>query len=316
MTEAVRCGRCGARYGAQRAKCPKCGGSVPRPIQAASAPRVGRGTAAVAGGVAAFAVLVGALWYWGLRQPNLIDTEPSGASPLGAALLRPSDRQAVVPPPGSASVPAVTPFRESAAEGRQAYAEGNLEEALARFRERIAQSPSDAESLSNAGQVLVRLGRPAEAQPLLAKAVALDPDRWAYRFNLARVFGLLGDWVRAAQEYQEAARVFPDDYATLFNLGQALHRAGQEEAAVAEYRRAVELNPGDATFHLALGISLEKLGRSADAVAAYRRFLEIDPSAREAPAVTARVSQLLTASPPAVPQTPPPPVPQTPPPPR
>ena len=53
----------------------------------------------------------------------------------------------------------------------------------------------------------------------------LDPSRWAYRFNLARAEGLMGEWDKAALDYAEASKLFPNDYATLFNLGQALRLA-------------------------------------------------------------------------------------------
>jgi len=244
------------------------------------------------GAVALTFVLTTAALIWAV-QPGELVTVPvdQGTGPL-AALVR-ADSPAPVTPD---RVPAVMPFVESDVEGRQAYQRGEFDAALARFEDEISRHPTDASSHSNAGQVLIRMGRPAEALPYLAKAVALDPERWTYRFNLGRGHGAVGDWGLAAAEYQEAARLFPGDHATVFNLAQALHRAGREDDAVARYREAIELKPDDASFHLALGISEEKRGVVAEAITAYRKFLEMDPEAKEAQGVKARIERLEKAA--------------------
>ncbi len=184
--------------------------------------------------------------------------------------------------------------------GKVAFHDGDYQAAYDRYRDAVARNPNDAESLSNCGQALVRLGRPAEAIPLFERAIELNPQRWAYHFNLAHTSGLLGQWDRAVQEYQAALEQFPDDYVTEFNLGMALHKRGDEAAAVEHYRRAIEITPDDAQTYLALGMSSERLGRTADAVAAYRRFVEMSPAAPEAPKVRARI-EMLAAAPPAPP---------------
>jgi tetratricopeptide (TPR) repeat protein len=233
-------------------------------------------------------------WWWA-RQFDLPTRVAAGpAATVGVNPLRvitagrsPSGR-----PTGSTALAPVMPFLESSAAGRAAYAEGNLDGALEQFKATLEEHPDNTEALNNAGQVLVRLGRPSEALPLLSRAAALDPTRWQFRFNLARVQGLLGDWNRAAAEYAEASRLFPGDYATTFNLAQALHRAGREEEAVTIYREAINLQPDDASFHLALGISEEKLGHHAEAAGAYRRFAELEPDNAKTPAVLERAKKL------------------------
>ena len=41
-----------------------------------------------------------------------------------------------------------------------------------------------------------------------AAAVASMPDKWAFRFNLARARSLTGDWAGAADDYKRAAQLF------------------------------------------------------------------------------------------------------------
>lgn len=319
---AVRCGRCGIFYHQRYEKCPRCRGRDPRPLSEAGATRLGmrapqtrgrrpaaRGRAqqpaggrlaprAIAATGAVFILLL-AGWTWPSPSSEPDPVTQSGGGPLAALLRTKQPRRAVV----RDRVPGELPFIEPEAIGKLAYAQGDLEGALEHFTAEIGRRPSDAEPHSNAGQVLIRMGRPFEALPFLEKAVALDETRWAYRFNLARCRGLLGEWNRAVEDYQAADVLFPNDYATLFNLGQALHRAGREEEAVRRYREAIELNPGDPTFLLALGISEDQLGRHAEAAAAYRQFLEASPGAKEASGVRLRAEKLeattVAAAPPA-----------------
>lgn len=312
MSGAVKCGRCGIRYHSRYQKCPRCRARDPRPIEAAAQPRhaapdpqgrrrprrqadagsSGRpATRASLASVAAAGILLLTGWVWGPGfSASVASTPTAAASPL-AALMKASQPRRTAP--RVERVPAELPFIDAAPAGTLAYSRGELEQALEMFERQILDRPSDAESHSNAAQVLIRLGRPLDALPLLERAVSLDEGRWAYRFNLARCRGLLGDWNGAAVDYREAARLFPGDYATLFNLAQALHRAGQDDAAVGHYREAIAVRPEDATFHLALGTSEERLGHAAQAAAAYRRFLELTPGADEAAAVQARAERLV-----------------------
>jgi Flp pilus assembly protein TadD len=232
---------------------------------------------------------------WAVQPDDLepaLTPAPAAAPSVARGPLAALVQRDAAPPLVPDRVPGVLPFFEPALEGRLAYSRGEYDDALRRFKDEIDRQPSDPSAHSNAGQVLIRLGRPVEALPYLEKAAALDPGRWTYRFNLARGHAQLGQWELAAAQYEEAARLFPEDHATAFNLAQALHRAGREDEAVTQYRRAMALKPDDATFHLALGISEEKRGERVEAVAAYRKFLEMSPEAKEAEGVRARVERL------------------------
>ncbi|HSK08579.1 MAG TPA: tetratricopeptide repeat protein [Vicinamibacterales bacterium] len=245
--------------------------------------------------VAASAVillLTGTVWGPPSSQNASASPPPASSGALAALVRAGQPRNVAV----VRQVPRELPFLDPATEGRVAYSGGELEQALRKFEEQIASLPSDAASHSNAGQILVRLGRPADALPFLQKAVALDENRWAYRFNLARCQALIGNWQQAAAEYQAADGLFPNDYATLFNLAQALHRAGQEEAAVERYRQAIAQKADDPSFYLALGTSEERLDHAAEAAAAYRQFLALSPDATEAPAVRERADSLEAAA--------------------
>jgi tetratricopeptide (TPR) repeat protein len=211
-------------------------------------------------------------------------------APLQLAVASPLEVQSENP----AAPPADTTrsFLDDGSAGAAAYATGDFEAALKKYQDAIVRNPDDAEAESNLGQVLVRLGHPAEALPHFDRAIALIQGRWAYHFNRARALKLLGRLDESIASYRTVQQLLPDDYATIFNIGQILHQKGDEAAAVQEYLKAITLNPDDGTFRLALGISLERLQKRAEAAAAYGEYLRLSPQSPDAEKVKARIAQL------------------------
>jgi tetratricopeptide (TPR) repeat protein len=286
MRQAVICAACGSKIRAERGKCPRCGAALvaPDPAAAAAASKRLRN---IAGGLgAAFLVVAAVLW---------IRSEPAPRTPASVRTDDPLAARRAAPKP--AATPGAAPvaeraFLDPAASGSLAYAGGDFEAALAQYQAAIARNPEDAESFSNLGQVLVKLNRPAEAIPHLQRAAEILPSRWAYQFNLARAYGLLGQWEPAVAGYRRAQTLFPNDYATAFNLGQALHKQGDEVGAVEAYQQAIAIEPNDPSFRMALGISYERLQKRTEAAAAYSEALRLSPDAPDADTVRARIAQL------------------------
>jgi tetratricopeptide (TPR) repeat protein len=236
------------------------------------------------------AIAAGSVWV-GAGGSDPQTSTHAGSRPDPLAIRRAQPREAIVDS-REAPEPAGPAHMDPQSEGSAAYSDGNYDTAVERYQAAITKNPDDAEALSNLGQVLVRLGKAEEAIPYFDRAIALIPQRWAYRFNRARALGILGRTEEAVAGYRDAQQLFPNDYATLFNLGLALHRLGDEAGAVEAYKKAIELDPNDATFRLALGTSLERLQRPRDAVAAYDEYLRLAPAAPDADSVRARIAQL------------------------
>jgi hypothetical protein len=89
---------------------------------------------------------------------------------------------------------------------------GRLTDALDCFRQILARTPGDFETLSNLGAVLARLGRIDEAIPCFQRALA-----------------------EAATAYQRALALRPDDADVHFHLGQTLLAAGDFTRGWPEY---------------------------------------------------------------------------------
>ncbi len=291
MAAAATCQNCGAKVRGDRNRCPRCRAylAAPDPAHPAVASRRLARAAAVVVGL--FALTIAGLW---LTSDSA--AVPRAAGPVPDSLAARGSAARVPAPADVAPTVADRPFLDPAGSGSLAYASGDYNNSLAHYLEAVRKNPDDAESLSNLGQVLVRLNRTAESIPYFERAVAILPGRWAYHFNLARALGLLNRHEGAVAGYRRAQELFPDDYVTTFNLALALHRKGDEAAAVEQYHRAIVLQPEDASFHKALGISLEQLQKGSEAAAAYGEYLRLSPSAPDADKVRARIAQLQAGS--------------------
>jgi len=241
--------------------------------------------------VGMFVLLLAGLWLRRGAAPVA-----SSARPVTAAVRPRATGAQAAQPVETRQVGRDRPFLDAADEGALAYEAGDLASALAKYQAAIERNPQDTDSLSNLGQVLVKMNRPADAIPYLSKAVGLAPDRWAYQFNLARALGLVGRLDESIQGYRVAQLLFPNDYVTTFNLALALHKQGDEAAAVEQYQKAITLQPDDASFRKALAMSYERLQKSAEAAAAYQEYLRLSPAAPDADNVRVRIAELTGAA--------------------
>ncbi len=286
MAETTLCSNCGAKFAIARDRCPKCRTHVVKVDVAAEAARSKR--MAIGSGIVLAVVALAVAWL-SFSTGTTTEARVTGtpADPLAAR------RQAAAPPPVEAPAPETQrPFMDPSASASVAYAAGDNAGAIEKFEAAVARNPQDAESFSNLGQVLVRMGRTEEAIPHFERACSLNPDRWTYRFNLGRALALLHRWDESVASYRRAQQLYPEDYVTTFNLALTLHKKGDDAAAVPEYQKAVALNPEDASFRMALAISLEALQKKQDAAAAYADYLRLAPTAPDADKVKARIALL------------------------
>ena len=289
MAHAVICPSCGAKYKANRDRCPRCRTRAVV-VDPAAVAAYSRRLKMLGAGLTVVALTgIAGVWVLAPKATSPIVTR-SAVDPLAAR------RPAVEAPKPKAPAKKERPYTDASGFGYESYQAGDFESALKHYQDAVARNPKDAESLSNLGQVLVRLGRPVDALPYFDRAVELNPDRWAYVFNRARAAALLERWTEAIDGYHRAQQLFPGDYATTYNLALTLHKSGNEEAAVVEYQKAIELSPEDGLFRRALAMSLERLNRRSDAAAAYAEYLRLTPNAPDADKVRERIALLTQGS--------------------
>lgn len=147
------------------------------------------------------------------------------------------------------------PFLDRLAERYAAAAQA--ERAVATFEAALRADPGDATAHQRAGVLLLELGRPAQAEPHLARAVQLDPDR-------ARAWEGLGALALDRREYPRA---------------EAAHRA------------LLRLEPANVSAWLRLAAALARQGKWADARDALDTARSIDPRTPVDPELRAYVER-------------------------
>ena len=195
--------------------------------------------------------------------------------------------------------------------------------AASAFGDVVREAPQDAHAWSNYGVALTHLGRAAEAELALSKAVALAPANGEAWFHLGIARALREEWGDAATAYRRAVALEPNDMVAWHRLGVALAEAGEEPAAAVAFERALVLSRDrpaaaphgtsaearaddhseeageregarEAKSWLDLALSLLSLGDEDEAVAAYERAFTLDPE-RASHSLFRPMLRLLTA---------------------
>ncbi len=161
---------------------------------------------------------------------------------------------------------------------------GNLDEAIADFRQILGRVPDHAAAhaaLARACQLkFMNQSKDRmwldQALPLAERAVALDGYLASARVTLGLVYTSLGRLDDAAREIETAIQLEPGNADAQYALG-TLHEARTELGlAEAAFQRAVALRP-DRQFYDALGALYLRTGRLAQAIAAFQSSIRLAP---------------------------------------
>jgi tetratricopeptide (TPR) repeat protein len=141
----------------------------------------------------------------------------------------------------------------------------------------------------NIGAELIRVGRPAEAIPVLQEAVGIAPGDPRAHYDLGVAFERTGDRERSLAEFRDAVRLKPDFVeanaalgSAHLNYGVALWKVGQRDAAIVQYRDALQIRPDDAAAHNNLAAALQQTGQGPEAIPHYEAALRLKPDYAEA----------------------------------
>jgi tetratricopeptide (TPR) repeat protein len=153
---------------------------------------------------------------------------------------------------------------------------GQLNEAIANYREALEIKPDVAQVQSNLGNALLKEGNVEEAIVHLQKALQIDPE-YAEAYNhMGSALMKKGQAGEAIRYYQKAVQLNTNYAEAYNNLGVAFLRNGQVDQAMAHYKKAVAINPGSAEMQYNLGNALAREGNWADAIACYQAALSAE----------------------------------------
>jgi len=162
--------------------------------------------------------------------------------------------------------------------GMVSYEKNEMPEAAAAFARAVAQDPGDRVAMQMQGVVMFRLGKPAEAIPLLEKAHAsgaianADPN-----YVLALCYIATGRYDDARHAFAAQYEFEPDSAAAWLLTARMLFRQEQTAPAEADARKALQLEPQIPFAHQMLGEIALARGDLQGAIAELEKERELNP---------------------------------------
>jgi len=159
---------------------------------------------------------------------------------------------------------------------------GDLQRAIALYRQAVAIAPGDRDARYNLAVTLQEAGRHDEATEALTAAIRLDPRRPEAHNALGIALALRGELEGARLELAKSVELDPHNARAFNNLGNVLRDLKRPEEAERAYRRAAELVPTYADPLNGLGTLEVQRDNPAAAISYFDRALNIAPQLHEA----------------------------------
>ena len=140
----------------------------------------------------------------------------------------------------------------------------------------LSDRPQDVNLLYSLGMALSDVGKLAEAEQYLQRAVELAPDMINARVALGVALQRQGQTARAIEVLRAAAARDPENLWAQRNLGACLLSVGQFPEAETCLRTATRIDPRDQQSWFGLAQAMERLDRPAEADVAYRKTIDVD----------------------------------------
>lgn len=153
---------------------------------------------------------------------------------------------------------------------------GNVESAEAICMDLLERYPEDANFLCLSARALIQLGRLAEADDRIGRALSIFPEFAIAHEVRGELLFAKGDVSGAAETFEQALQLNPERQHTRLKLSQALLHMGRvddAEAMEAELRQSSQDNQD-----IAAAAELVKEGKSEEAEKLYRRILTRNPN--------------------------------------
>jgi hypothetical protein len=131
------------------------------------------------------------------------------------------------------------------------------------------------------GAAQLASGHLAEAEATYGGLLAETPDDAETLSNLSAVYNAAQCHEAAEKAARASLAAAPGYWAALSNLGTALHRQQRFEDAITTYLEAVRANPGHSSAWTNLGVALAEQGRPAESLQAHDAAVALAPNDAE-----------------------------------
>ena len=149
--------------------------------------------------------------------------------------------------------------------GNVLWKEGNLEGAIASYREALGRLSDASKVHNNLGGVYYEEGRLDEAIQHYEQALGISQSRFAQRSSSSPLMPSAPSSLTA------------NPFITHSNLADALARKGRRQEALQHYQQALQLDPNSAKVHANLGATLAELENYEEGIKELEQALSIDP---------------------------------------
>ena len=153
------------------------------------------------------------------------------------------------------------------------------------FTHALAVTTNNDVAQNDLGTVFLQKGDLDQAIAHYKEAVAIKPESAEIQYNLGNALARKGHWADAIASYQAALSTERDSVKAAKvrnNLGAALERLGKSDEALEQFSQALRINESYPEAHCNLGRMLAQRGRRDEAVAHFREALRLKPGYEEA----------------------------------
>jgi protein O-GlcNAc transferase len=165
--------------------------------------------------------------------------------------------------------------------GLAIHAQGNLDEAIACFRQALLLEPDHASTYNNLGNTFKSQGKLAVAAECYLQALSLKPDYAAAYSNLGATLHDQGHLNEAVECYRAALSIDPQYAMAHNNLGNTFREQGNYAEAIECFQGSLSLDPGYAMGYNNLGNAFRDQGKPDAAIENYRKALSLRPDLAE-----------------------------------
>lgn len=194
------------------------------------------------------------------------------------------------------TVPLLADVPQLVGEGVRLYDAGRYDEAIAKFKEALAEDPSSEIAAYELALAYSAKGDNLECQAVLEPLVRKKGKYQAAMYAiLGNCYDHGGDPQRAIATYRKGLRIDRNDTQLLYNLAVTLAGKGELDEARKLLKKELGINPRHASGHFLLAKVFDAQNFRIPATLSYLRFLALEPTGDRAREAAARVLELLNA---------------------
>lgn len=130
--------------------------------------------------------------------------------------------------------------RQIFAQANKLYAAGNLELAVSKYRESLANDPRNSDTYTNLGSALLDLEMTEDAIEAYELALNVDPENADAAFNLGLVYHDAGNEGKAIELYKQTLRSSQERIDAWMNLASCFHAIGDIDKSIFAYNKVLE----------------------------------------------------------------------------